>query len=106
MQTQTEIDEIRRNAPLHYHARAEGARYAAWVLFELSNNVELPNGSEINVPASWEPTALNEAWLRERSFALESILKAAYAAKQEGLPEPKAVASAHLFHTVAVPGFT
>lgn len=89
-----DIDEIRRNAPLHYEARAAAARYAAWVLFQGYMSDSPPDGREIGF-GGWDVQALREAWTRERSFALESIIKAALAAKHEGAEPPVRMPMTH-----------
>ncbi|QWC57996.1 hypothetical protein F7D01_13800 [Erythrobacter sp. 3-20A1M] len=81
------IHDLRRRAPLHFWNRAENARACAYVLWQLIDDP--PDVSTLNYDGS-ASYAMSEAFDRESSFAIESILKAAVAAQREadGNKEP------------------
>lgn len=90
-----DIDDIRRLAPLHFEARAANARFAAWKLWKLSDGKDTDEGKQTIGYTGSGSVALAEAWRRERSLALELIVKAVYAQRQEFEAQPKVVRATH-----------
>ena len=89
MDVPLDIDERRRRAPLHYHARADNARYCAWSLWTLMDSELYPDVRKAGYGGN-PAIALHEGWIRERSLALENIVKAVIAqnAETDGDPKP------------------
>jgi hypothetical protein len=76
------IHEIRRRAPMHYWAKADNARFAAYSLWKMMQ-CEMREHAEA-VGYNGNPSiALNESFLREASIALELIIKAVIAQRVE-----------------------
>ncbi len=90
-----DIDDIRRLAPLHFEARAANARFAAWTLWKLSDGADPDEGKKAIGYTGSGSVALAEAWRRERSLALELIVKAVYAQRQEFEAQPRVVRATH-----------
>lgn len=81
MDSQLSIHEIRRRAPLHYLAKANNARFAAYILSRDLPGVSLAKEA---TEAGYHGTpniALHEAFRREAAIALELIVKAVIAEK-------------------------
>lgn len=89
-----DIDDMRRRAPLHFWAKADNARYCAWTLWSLEQSGPTSDPSAIGYRGTPE-AALHEGWRRERSLALECIIKAVFAQREEGKPEPRVVRPTH-----------
>ena len=89
-----DIDDIRRRAPLHFLAKADNARYCAWTLWSLSKDGIALNKAAIGYHGTPE-VALGEGWRRERSLALECVVKAVFAQREEGKAEPRVVRATH-----------
>lgn len=87
-------DDRRRLAPLHFFARAENARYSAFSLWTLWNSKVYPDVNKAGYDRSPD-VALKEGWLRESSLALELVVKAVFAQREEGKKEPKVVPAIH-----------
>lgn len=87
MEKSDDLDDIRRRAPLHFWAKADNARYCAWCLWNLITS-EGPQDPNVIGYRGDTDIALSEGWQRERSLALECIIKAAFARRERGMPVP------------------
>lgn len=78
--------ELRRRAPLHFWAKAENARFVAATLWNSKGGLR-PSGAARPEYCGDPAIALNEAFLREASIALELIIKAVIAQQIEYGPD-------------------
>ncbi|MDI3336398.1 hypothetical protein QKW60_08275 [Defluviimonas aestuarii] len=82
-----DIWDIRRKAPAHFWAKADNARFAAYVLSHQTALAQKAASAESGYMAS-TGIALTEGFLRESSIAMELILKAAILALSDEVPPP------------------
>lgn len=76
------IHEMRRRAPMHYWAKADNARFAAYVLWSVSSEAQA-NAAETPGYGGITEIALHESFRREAVIALELIVKAVIAQRIE-----------------------
>lgn len=76
------VHERRRRAPLHYWAKADNARFSAYVLWRARSEAQTNAKQVIGYGGSPE-IALHETFLREAAIALELIIKAVIAQRIE-----------------------
>jgi hypothetical protein len=74
--------EMRRRAPLHYQARADNARFAAFLLANASE-AEVAKAKEASGYGGTPSIGLYEAFRREAALAVELMLKAIVALRIE-----------------------
>jgi hypothetical protein len=72
------IHEMRRRAPLHFSAKADNARFAAYVLWTMDPEARRRCAEQIGYDG-----LLSEAFFREASLALELMIKAVIAQRIE-----------------------
>jgi hypothetical protein len=77
------IHEIRRRAPLHYWAKADNARFAAYCLWRLRDRGKNKAAAKEAKYGGAPTIALAESFQREASIALELIIKAVIAQRIE-----------------------
>jgi hypothetical protein len=78
----TSIHEMRRRAPLHYEARADNARFAAYAIVTLDQKAQRRCAEQLGYGG--DPRApMGEAFFREAALALELIIKAVIAQRIE-----------------------
>jgi len=78
----TSIHEMRRRAPLHYEARADNARFAAYAIITLHQKAWQRCAEQIGYGGDpW--TSIWQAFFREAALALELIIKAVIAQRIE-----------------------
>ena len=82
MEYPNSIDEMRRKSPLHFEAKADNARYAAYAMHSLDKEVAVRFANDIDYGGT-PSIALNESFLREAAIALELIVKAVIAQRIE-----------------------
>jgi hypothetical protein len=71
------IHEMRRRAPLHFSAKADNARFAAYVLWTMGPEARRRCAEQIGYDG-----LLSEAFFREASLALELMIKAVIAQRR------------------------
>ena len=86
--------------PLHYRAKADNARFAAYLLSQLSPADWLPAAAAEVGYHGTAAIALKEAFSREAALALELIVKAVIALKIERGTAPKHVDRVRPIHDV------
>lgn len=89
-----DLNEVRRKAPAHFYARADNARYCAWVLWDKSESQARKDAIPIGYNGAPQ-IALHHGFVRERSIALELILKAIIAATEAAKALSKAPPATH-----------
>jgi len=94
------IHEMRRRAPLHYLAKAENARYVAFVLDQRLSEDALSRAAEALPYGGTPGIAVGEGFYREAALALELIVKAVIAQKLELGVAPKYVEKVRPSHDV------
>lgn len=72
------IHEMRRRAPLHYWAKAQNARFAAYAINTMDQEAQKRCAEQLGYLG-----ALHEAFFREAALALELIIKAVIAQRIE-----------------------
>jgi hypothetical protein len=90
--------EVRRRAPLHYEAKADNARFVAYLLDQALSADCI---SQVKVGANYGGTpqvALYEAFRREAALALELIVKAVIAQRIEAENASRYVVSVRPVH--------
>lgn len=94
MSAETDSYEWIRRSALGFWSKADGARYLAFCMWSMRSGVPIdpsPIGGEVEGAKS----ALFWGWLRESSLALELIIKAALAQKQDYREGHASVPSTH-----------
>lgn len=76
------IHEMRRRAPMHYWAKADNARFAAYVLWSVSSEAQA-KAAETTSYGGTTGIALFESFRREAAIALELVVKAVIAQRIE-----------------------
>jgi hypothetical protein len=76
------IHELRRRSPLHFLARADNARFTAYVLWNLDQAAGTRCAGQIGYHGTPE-IAAREAFSREAALSLELIIKAVIAQRIE-----------------------
>jgi hypothetical protein len=76
------IHEMRRRAPLHFWAKADNARFAAYAISTLDQEAQQRCAEQIGY-GSGPTIAIREAFFREASISLELIIKAVIAQRIE-----------------------
>jgi hypothetical protein len=97
------IHELRRRAPLHFMAKADNARFVAYVL---NQGLSAECTSRIKAAANYGGTpqvAMFEAFRREAAIALELIVKAVIAQNIESGVAPAHIVSVRPTHDVPSP---
>lgn len=95
------IHEVRRRAPLHYWAKADNARYAAYLL-SLGSQSQLLAEAASNCDYGGSPSiAVGEAFRREAAIALELIIKGVIAAKIQRKTAPAHVVRVRPTHDLS-----
>lgn len=82
MQEPISIHEMRRKAPLHFLAKADNARFAAYAMHTLTDEAASRCAGEIEYGGT-PHVALQESFRREAAIALELIVKAVVAQRIE-----------------------
>ena len=82
MEEAISIHEMRRKAPLHFLAKADNARFAAYVVHSLGNDAAIRFASDIDYGGT-PSVGLYVSFLREAAIALELIVKAVIAQRIE-----------------------
>ena len=78
----TSIHEMRRRAPLHYVAKTENARFAAYAIATLDQEAQKRCSDQIRYGG--DPCLpMSEAFFREAALALELVIKAVIAQRIE-----------------------
>jgi hypothetical protein len=92
------IHDARRRAPLHFEARADNARFIAYMLYS-TLPAELVGRLAESAPYGGSPEiAMFEGFSREAALALELIVKAVIAQKLELQVAPKGVDMIRMTH--------
>lgn len=82
------VFDMRKSAPLHYLARADNARFSAFILSRPESEFGISNADELGYGGT-PRIGMHEGFLREASLALELILKAIIASTRKsgvGIP--------------------
>ena len=91
------VEGLRARAPVHFWNFASRARVCAWTLWNAIDDP--PDASVIGFRPS-TAGALHHGWQRERSFALESIVKAAIAAQRQIAQDKRPPSKTHDVETL------
>jgi hypothetical protein len=94
------IHEIRRRAPLHYWAKADNARFIAFILSHGLTTEHWANSAKAAEYHGSTAIAAGEAFRREAALALELIVKAVIARKIECGLAPAHVTKVPMTHDV------